>query len=82
MNENQIADIWMLFKEYVDKKSISEAAERYVDLLADHGISDKIMESATGFDENLDNAIEYYLDEGIEEDEDEEDNWDYDVDEE
>ncbi len=39
MNENQIADIWMLFKEYADKKAVESLAERYVDLLADHGIS-------------------------------------------
>lgn len=78
MNENQIADIWMLFKEYIDKKLLEPVAERYVDLLADHGISDKIIESASGVDDTLDAAIEYYLDEGSEEAEDyEEDNWDY-----
>jgi hypothetical protein len=81
MNENQIADIWMLFKEYVDKKVLDAVAERYVDLLADHGISDKTLESATGFDETLDDAIEFYLDEDAVEDEYEEDNWDYDQDE-
>ena len=82
MNENQIADIWMLFKEYVDKKNIESVAERYVDLLADHGISDKVMESATGVDDDLDTAIEYYLDQGDEETEDyEEDNWNYEDDE-
>jgi len=82
MNENQIADIWMLFKEYVDKKNIESVAERYVDLLADHGISDKVMESATGIDDDLDTAIEYYLDQGDEETEDyEEDNWNYEDDE-
>ncbi len=83
MNENQIADIWMLFKEYIDKKLLEAVSERYVDLLADHGISDKIMASATGVDDTLDAAIEYYLDETSEEEaEDEEDNWDYNEDEE
>ena len=43
MNENQIADIWLLVKEYVDKKSLEALAERYVDLLADHGVSDKVL---------------------------------------
>ena len=82
MNENQIADIWMLFKEYVDKKNVEAVAERYVDLLADHGISDKVMESATGVDDDLDTAIEYYLDQVDEEIEDyEEDNWNYEDDE-
>ncbi len=78
MNENQIGDIWMLFKEYVDKKVLDVLAERYVDLLADHGISDKTMAAASGIDEDLDNAIDFYLDESSEEEEDfEEDNWDY-----
>lgn len=81
MNENQIADIWMLFKEYVDKKAIDALAERYVDLLADHGISDKTLESSIGYDEGLDTAIEYYLDQDTEEGFEEEDNWDYDEDE-
>ncbi len=78
MNENQIADIWMLFKEYMDKKTVDLAAERYIDLLADHGISDKILSSAIGHDDVLDEAIEYYLDEDSEDDDYEEDNWDYD----
>jgi hypothetical protein len=82
MNENQIADIWMLFKEFIDKKTIEAAAERYVELLADLGVSDKVMESATGVDEDLDTAIDYYLDQGNEEDTDyEENNWNYEDDE-
>lgn len=76
MNENHIGDIWLLFKEYVDKKVLDVLAERYVDLLADHGISDKVMAAASGFDEDLDNAIDFYLDQdNVEEEEDEED-WD------
>ena len=78
MNENQIADIWMLFKEYLDKKTVDIAAERYIDLLADIGVSDKVIGAAAGNDEALDEAIEYYLDEETEEDDFEEDNWDYD----
>lgn len=74
MNENQIADIWMMFKEYVDKKVLDVVAERYVDLLADHGINDKVLESSIGFDESLDEAIEFYLDQDSEEEDlDEED---------
>ena len=74
MNENHIGDIWMLFKEYVDKKVLDVLAERYVDLLADHGISDKVMAAASGVDDDLDNAIDFYLDETSDEEElDEED---------
>lgn len=82
MNENQIADIWMLFKEYVDKKAVESLAERYVDLLADHGISDKVLQSSIGYDDDLDEAIEYYLDQDSEESFEDEDNWDYNEDEE
>ena len=82
MNENQIADIWLLVKEYVDKKSLEALAERYVDLLADHGVSDKVLKDALGYEDSLDEAIEYYLDQDSESYEDEDDNWDYDEDEE
>ena len=81
MNENQIADIWLLFKEYADKKALESLAERYVDLLADHGISDKTLKDSIGYDESLDEAIEYYLDQDSEESVDDEDNWDFDEDE-
>ena len=62
MNENQIADIWSLVKGYVDKKELESLAEQYIDLLADHGVTDKVLEDALGNDVVLDNAIEYYLD--------------------
>lgn len=76
MNENHIGDIWMLFKEYVDKKVLDVLAERYVDLLADHGISDKVMAGASGVDDDLDNAIDFYLDETSEEEDIDEDDLD------
>lgn len=78
MNENQIADIWMLVKEYVDKKAIEALAERYVDLLADHGIPDKVFRQAQGFDDSLDEAIDYYLDQDSTDEPEDEDNWDFD----
>lgn len=76
MNENHIGDIWMLFKEYVDKKVLDVLAERYVDLLADHGVSDKVMAGASGVDEDLDNAIDFYLDQDSEEDDSDEEDFD------
>jgi hypothetical protein len=63
LNETQIGDIWMLFADYIDKKQLEAAAERYIDLLADYGISDRVLQNATGVDGTLDNAIDYYLDE-------------------
>jgi hypothetical protein len=70
LNETQIGDIWLLFADYIDKKQLEVAAERYVDLLADYGVSDRVLESATGVDGTLDSAIEYYLDEPDSEDDD------------
>lgn len=61
MNEEQIADIWTLFKEYVDKKQVELIAEKYVDLLADYGVSDETLKEAIGHDGDLDTAIGYYL---------------------
>ena len=75
MKESQIVELWQLFKEYIDKKNIEIAAERFVDQLADYGIGDDIMTSAIGSDAVLDNAINYYLDLD-EEDIDEYDDWD------
>lgn len=80
MTDNQIADIWLLFKDYVDKKELSEIAEKYVDLLADLGTKDKVLEGARGADADLDAAIEYYLEDDAEEEQDE--NFDYDEDDE
>lgn len=82
MNENQIADIWLLFKEYIDRKNLEAAAERFVDLLVDHGVPDKTLEHVVGHDDFLDDAIEYYLDDTDDLDSYEEDNWDYDEDDE
>ena len=62
MNEDHISDIWTLFKEYVDKKQIELIAEKFVDLLADYGVSDETFKEVIGVDSNLDEAICYYLD--------------------
>lgn len=61
MKETQIVEIWSLFKEYLDKKTLEMVAEKYVDLLADYGIDDFILKEAIGVDSDLDNAIGYYL---------------------
>jgi len=77
LNESQIADIWILFKEYIDKKQLDIVAEKFVDLLADYGVSDDILEEVIGTDNELDDAINYYLendyDDDYGDDEDEED---------
>lgn len=62
MDEHIIADVWTLFKEYLDKKQIEVVAEKFVDLLADYGVNDQTLTSCLGTEANLDHAIQYYLD--------------------
>jgi hypothetical protein len=70
LNETQIGDIWLLFADYIDKKQVEVAAERFVDLLADYGVSDRVLQNATGVDSTLDQAIEYYLEDEVEDEDD------------
>jgi len=72
MKDEFFADAWMLFKEYMDKKNIELAAEKYVDMLIDYGVDDERLEDLLGSDKYLDAAIQYYL----EMDEDYNDEWD------
>tara|TARA_A100001035_G_scaffold276654_1_gene272074 strand:+ start:598 stop:822 length:225 start_codon:yes stop_codon:yes gene_type:complete len=68
MDEQQIADIWSVFKDNIDKKQIEICAERFVEVCADFGADDEAFKSALGSCNYLDNAIYYYLD--IDEDDD------------
>lgn len=63
MTEHQIVDMWVLFREYMDPKVVEVAAERYIDLLVENGVPDKLIKQLVGHDEYLDEAILYYLDE-------------------
>ena len=62
MNEEQIVDIWNLFKNYIDKKQVEVISEKFVDMLADYGVDDITMKELLGNDKDLDSAITYYLD--------------------
>ncbi len=75
MDEHQIADMWSLFREYVDNKNLEAVATKFIDLLADLGITEEELQGSLGVDNYLDNAINYFLD--IEEEDDYELNeWD------
>ena len=70
LSETQIGDVWLNFVEYIEKKQLDAVAERYVELLADFGVTDRVLQNATGVDNILDQAIAYYLnDDNEEEDE-------------
>ena len=62
MDEQQIADIWSVFKDNIDKKQIEICAERFVEVCADFGADDEAFKGALGSCNYLDNAIYYYLD--------------------
>lgn len=68
MDDEQIVNFWLCFKEFLDKKHIDLAAEKFIDTLADYGVDDIVLKEALGNDDHLDNAITYYLD--LNEDED------------
>jgi hypothetical protein len=73
LNETQVGDVWLNFVEYIDKKQLETVAERYIDMLADFGISDRVLQNATGVDTILDQAIAYYLNEDEDAEPDDED---------
>jgi hypothetical protein len=76
MNEEKIVDIWTLFKEYVDKKQVEVVAEKFIDLMADYGVSDETLKESLGVDSALDEAIYYYLDLDADDYDVDEDEWD------
>ena len=61
LNEAHLGEVWVLFADYIDKKQIDLVAERYIELLADFGISDQSLQTLNGNDQHLDQAISYYL---------------------
>ena len=63
LNDTQIGEVWLLFADYIDKKQLDIVAERYVELLLDNGVTDRTLRQSMGVEHNLDQAIEYYLDE-------------------
>ena len=76
MNEQQIVEIWTVFKDNIDKKNIETIAERYVDVCADYGAPDEAFKNAMGSCNYLDDAIDYYLDDDYEEEDDSWEEWD------
>ena len=60
---SQLVEIWQFFREYMDRKQpIEVVAEKFIDLMADYGVGDDDFQDALGADDDLDKAIQYYLD--------------------
>lgn len=67
-NPELIADIWILFSEFVDKRQQNEAAKRYVSLLDNRNVKTKTLLAAAEADVILEQAVQNYLDEEDDED--------------
>lgn len=61
MEEQQIIEIWDLFKEYITGKNLDIAANHYVDFLSDHDVDADTLSGLTGLDTHLDEAIKAFL---------------------
>jgi len=69
MNASLIVEMWDLFADYTDKKHRPVIAEKYVQLVTDHGATDRDLQNVLGHDDDLDDAIKEMVD--LEDDEDE-----------
>lgn len=75
MEEDQIIEIWDVFKEYISDKNKDTAANHFVDYLLGKDVDVSILQGLVGYDTHLDEAIELVA--GNEELEAEEDEDDY-----
>jgi hypothetical protein len=57
MDENLINTVWDLFREYIPEKNREMAANQFVDFLLGNDISVDALNSFTGYDPHLDDAI-------------------------
>jgi hypothetical protein len=77
MDENLIITVWDMFREYIPEKNREMAANQYVDFLLGNDISVDTLNSYTGYDPHLDDAIKSATTDETSDDEDEydEDGW-------
>jgi hypothetical protein len=80
MEEHLIMTVWDMFREYIPEKNREMAANQYVDFLLGNDISVDTLNSYTGYDPHLDDAIKAVTEE--ESDIDEDDGYGYDEEEE
>jgi hypothetical protein len=78
MDETLIMTVWDMFREYIPEKNREMAANQYVDFLLGNDVDVATLQSYTGYDPHLDDAIKAVSDE---ESEDEDDGYGYDEEE-
>lgn len=82
MEEQQIIDIWEMFREYIVEKNRDTAASQYIDFLIGQDIDTDVIEGLKGYDAHLDQAIDLVLENNSNEENDKDDeNWNYDEEE-
>jgi hypothetical protein len=69
MKEDLIVDIWNTFIEHVPEKAKKDIAYDFINVLLDNGVKESVLEGLIGVDGHLDAAIEYAIDGGSEEEE-------------
>jgi hypothetical protein len=78
MEEDQIIEVWDIFKEYMSDKNKEMAANHYVDFLLGRDVEQSVLQSVMGYDSFLDEAIKLVLDDTDESTSDDEDDYSYD----
>ena len=73
MDQNLLGDIWNVLSDHVPEKVKGDVAQEFVTTLLDYGITESTLEGMLGIDTYLDTAIEYALDDEVEESWDDED---------
>lgn len=63
MNEDLIADLWHVCVEHIPMDKRDDVAAEFVNVLVEFDVKEETLSSLKGVDPNLDNAVEYALDE-------------------
>jgi hypothetical protein len=66
-----LGEIWLTCKEYINPKDKQAAADHVISVIADHNITETELKTVGGTDSYLKRAVEEYLGEEIDADEEE-----------
>ena len=81
MEEDQIIEVWDVFKEYISDKNKDTAANHFVDYLLGKDVEISILQGLVGYDTHLDDAISLVVDEDETDGYDDNEDYSYDEDE-
>ena len=81
MEEDQIIEVWDVFKEYISDKNKDTAANHFVYYLLGKDVEISILQGLVGYDTHLDDAISLVVDEDETDGYDDNEDYSYDEDE-